>query len=229
LSFEAIFKGWTGELKTKATQFVFLNSNKYHTLNNVLVTTLDDSTQTDHVIVSQFGIFVVETKDKGHWIYGGERDSQWTQVIFNEKFRFQNPLRQNYKHIKSLSELLKIDEHLFHSLIVFWGGCKFKTEMPSNVVNSLLGFIKYIKSKKEILLSEDQVIAVLDCLATIKENTTSSQHREHVKALKEKHCPQCGGLLVERTAKSGVNSGKKFLGCSRFPKCRYMRPINTDN
>lgn len=38
-------------------------------------------------------------------------------------------------------------------------------------------------------------------------------------------CPECQkGTLVLRTAKSGKNKGNKFLGCSRFPKCKYISP-----
>lgn len=39
---------------------------------------------------------------------------------------------------------------------------------------------------------------------------------------KPKVCPKCSGELVERTAKRGPNAGNTFLGCSNFPKCRYI-------
>lgn len=38
-------------------------------------------------------------------------------------------------------------------------------------------------------------------------------------------CTICGGDLVTRTAKKGANTGKQFLGCSSFPKCRYTRDV----
>jgi len=34
------------------------------------------------------------------------------------------------------------------------------------------------------------------------------------------HCPNCGGEMVLRTAKNGMNQGEKFWGCSKFPQCR---------
>jgi len=38
-------------------------------------------------------------------------------------------------------------------------------------------------------------------------------------------CPKCEkGTLLLRTAKSGKNKGNRFLGCSRFPKCKYISP-----
>lgn len=33
-------------------------------------------------------------------------------------------------------------------------------------------------------------------------------------------CPKCGSDMVQRTAKQGSNTGKKFWGCTRFPDCR---------
>ncbi len=39
-------------------------------------------------------------------------------------------------------------------------------------------------------------------------------------------CPECHqGTLLLRTAKKGKNKGNKFLACSRFPKCRYISPL----
>ena len=38
-------------------------------------------------------------------------------------------------------------------------------------------------------------------------------------------CPRCGAALVERTARKGPNAGSKFLGCSRYPECKYTKGI----
>ncbi len=38
-------------------------------------------------------------------------------------------------------------------------------------------------------------------------------------------CPRCGSRLVLREATKGANAGNKFYGCSRFPKCRYIRNL----
>ena len=38
-------------------------------------------------------------------------------------------------------------------------------------------------------------------------------------------CPRCGAELVLRTAKKGENAGRKFYGCSAFPKCKYIQNI----
>ena len=128
---------------------------------------------------------MVETKHKAHCIYGSEREAEWIQVIFGNRFRFQNPLRQNHKYIKTLSEYLRINRDAFHSLVVFWGGCKFKTKMPNNVVNNLLYFIRYIKSKTETILTETQVTDTVEGLKALKENTTSKDIKRQKIVLKE--------------------------------------------
>lgn len=39
-------------------------------------------------------------------------------------------------------------------------------------------------------------------------------------------CPKCGAEMKLRTAKNGANKGNQFWGCSNFPKCRSIVPLN---
>ena len=38
-------------------------------------------------------------------------------------------------------------------------------------------------------------------------------------------CPQCGKPMVLRTAKTGQNAGKQFLGCSGYPDCKGTKDL----
>lgn len=38
-------------------------------------------------------------------------------------------------------------------------------------------------------------------------------------------CPKCGAAMVKRTAKQGENAGRSFWGCSTYPACRGIVPI----
>ena len=80
-----------------------LDASIYHVLDDIYLP-LDDgsTTQIDHVVVSPFGVFVIETKTYKGWIFGNPRDAQWTQVLHRRKSRFQNPLRQNFLHVQRL-------------------------------------------------------------------------------------------------------------------------------
>ncbi|MGF1886360.1 DUF2726 domain-containing protein [Photobacterium profundum] len=37
-----------------------------------------------------------------------------------------------------------------------------------------------------------------------------------------KLCPKCSSPLIERTSKKAEHKGEMFLGCSAFPKCRFI-------
>ena len=51
------------------------------------------------------------------------------------KFHFQNPLHQNYKHVKVLEAVLAdlLEPQHLYSVVVFTPRCEFKTVMPDNV------------------------------------------------------------------------------------------------
>jgi hypothetical protein len=65
------------------------------------------TTQIDHIVVSNYGIFVIETKNYKGWIMGNEYDEYWRQVIYKRKEKLYNPIKQNYGHILALKGVLK--------------------------------------------------------------------------------------------------------------------------
>lgn len=219
-------KGWFGEAQGALAKHLLLDKEVYTALNNITIPTANGTTQIDHIVVSRHGIFVIETKNMKGWIFGDERNPQWTQNVFGRKYRFQNPLHQNYRHIRALAEFLQLPDDRFHSVVMFWGSAKLKTPLPDNVMTS--GYTNYIKSKRRILFSDDEVGAIVRAVQSGMLPKTLATHREHVASLKARHesattCPRCGNPLTLRTAKSGGNAGKQFYGCSTFPACRYMR------
>lgn len=225
MSLRSSIKGWFGEVKSTLAKKMFLNADTYIDLNNVTIPSSNGTTQIDHVIVSRYGIFVVESKNMDGWIFGDEKSPQWTQSLFRKKFRFQNPLRQNYRHTKVLSDFLGIGHDKFLSVVMFWGDCTFKTPMPPNVMAR--GFTSYIKRHKAILFSDTEVQEIVSALKSGMLPKSWGTNRQHVKSLKERHsssstCPKCGNPLVVRTAKSGANAGSNFYGCAKFPVCRYV-------
>ena len=224
-------KGQMGELFVRFMLRWQLDKAVYFPLHNVTLTTPDGSTQIDHVIVSRFGIFAIETKKMQGWIFGSERQAEWTQQIFKRSFRFQNPLRQNYKHTKALQAALQVPPEAIHSVVVFVGGSTFKTDMPANVTYGG-GCVRFILSFTQPVFDTRQVQRLVQQLQTGRLAPTRATHIAHVQQLKERHnpqaerkCPQCGSAMALRTAKSGANAGKQFWGCSTFPKCRVIQKL----
>ena len=163
---------------------------------------------------------------------GGERDRQWTQVFRNgHKVRFQNPLRQNYRHTKAVEAALvdlRLPSGVVRSVVAFVGKAEMKTEMPANVTVGT-GFVSYVRSFREPTLSDIQVRAACSTLESEGLSISAAKHRRHVRDLRKqkgssapRKCPRCGKSLVLRTTRRGPNAGQRFWGCSAFPACRYI-------
>jgi hypothetical protein len=96
----------------------------------------DGTTQVDHILVSRFGVFVIETKNYSGWIFANESDAKWTSVHFRLKYRFQNPIRQNFRHVLAVQNLLEfVPREAIKSVVVFCGNAEFKTTVPDGVVH----------------------------------------------------------------------------------------------
>jgi len=222
-------KGIFGEAFVKLLATLKLPADVYIPIHNVTLPTPDGTTQIDHIFVSKFGIFVVETKNMKGWIFGRENQAQWTQQIFKVKNKFQNPLRQNYKHVKTLESALAIPPETIKSVIAFMGEGKFKTDMPSNVTHGI-GYIRYIKSFNVPILSQEQVQSVVTQIQSVRLEPSRATDKEHIQQLKSRNnastgriCPKCGKSMVLRTARKGANSGNQFWGCSGYPACRTVQ------
>ncbi|HAS8544127.1 TPA: nuclease [Vibrio vulnificus] len=210
-----------------------LPESDYTLIKDVTLPTNDGTTQVDHIVVSRYGIFVVETKNMKGWIFGSARQKQWTQKIYRHSSKFQNPLHQNYKHIKALETLLGCSEEHLHSVIVFIGDSTFKTEMPPNVTYAR-GSIRYIQQFNDVVFSDNDYARLTESINRLKLKRgviTDLKHRKHVKEVvaskvSSNECPRCGSEMVLRETKRGENIGKQFWGCSTFPKCRAVKQFN---
>ena len=167
--------------------------NNYHLIKNVTLPTFSDdkehgTTQIEHIIVSKYDIFVVETKNMKGWIFGSANQKQWTQKIFKHTSKFQNPLNQNYKHLKTLEDLLltgyKAKKDCIFSVITFIGDSTFKTKMPDNLRFSR-GGIEHIKSKRDVAFSKDEVADIIEHIGSGRLERSFKTNRPHVKHVKE--------------------------------------------
>ncbi len=182
----ATFKGWLGEKFVSKKASLHLPSCTYHAFHNVTIPDGSDTTQIDHIYVARFGVFVVETKNMSGWIFGSEQQAQWTQSIYKNKFKFQNPLRQNYKHIKTLENLLQLPASKMHTVIVFTGDSTIKTALPKCVC-TLANFTGYIKSFTESVMTEGEVLDICSKIGTSRLVASQATHNAHVRNLRRKH------------------------------------------
>jgi len=225
-------KGLRGELYVRFAAWLGLDGDEYHRLHNIMLRTPDGATQIDHVFISRFGVFVVETKHMQGWIFGQEADRRWTQVIMGHKRRFQNPIRQNYKHVKAVEDALSVEKSAIHSVVVFTARTTFKTAMPSNVTLPRQ-FVSYIKSFREAILTKEQVASLVSELHRRSLPKSHILRLHHIKLLRQRsnprayrRCPKCGSPMAVRTARRGANPGRQFWACSGYPKCKYTQNVS---
>lgn len=181
-----MFKGWFGEKLVSRKARLRLSSSDYSAYDNVTIPDGNGTTQIDHIYVSRFGVFVVETKNMNGWIFGRDNQAQWTQTIYRNTFKFQNPIRQNFKHVKTLETLLQLPASKLHSVIVFTGDSTFKNELPPCIC-TLSNFTAYIESFTSPVLSDSEIADVRRRIETGRLVASHATHAAHVRHLRNKH------------------------------------------
>ena len=189
------------------------------------------TTQLDLTVVSAFGIFIVEVKTFQGWIFGDPAQQRWTQCVRGgRKFQFQNPIRQNFKHLAVLSEKTGIPQNLIFPVIAFSDSCEFKTEMPANVVH-FNEVASYIKKFDTIVIKPEQLTEIMETFLSWDDSIDEEKKRNHVRNLKDAHapasihdrdvlCPICGNRMALRRSRT---DGHPFWGCTKYPGCKGIR------
>ncbi|KAB2393407.1 MULTISPECIES: nuclease-related domain-containing protein [Bacillus cereus group] len=119
---------WRGKVGKKMVKRILskLDHERYWVLHDVPVyTEYGYTTQIDHIVIAKTGIFFIETKNYEGWIYGSEKAARWTQGIFRKKHSFQNPFRQNYKHMKAIEWVMEQQLPCI-SIVTFHPKCSLK-------------------------------------------------------------------------------------------------------
>ncbi|WNB91721.1 NERD domain-containing protein [Bacillus sp. NEB1478] len=220
-------KGYIGEMVVN-NQLKKLDPNNYIILKDVLLTKKDGTTtQVDHIVVSIFGVFVIETKNYQGWIFGSEKSQYWTQVIYKRKQKFYNPIKQNKGHVTSIKDLIYDDTIPIRSIIAFSNSCKLKLEPTETKVVYMKYITTTIHSHFQQVMSQHnmKVIAELISKGNMKDRTIRKEHVKQIKTdlrvkkqkINQDTCPSCGSTLVNRKGKYGF-----FKGCSNYPKCRFV-------
>lgn len=179
------FKGKLGETWTRIIGKINLDKKIYHQIHDVTLPAEDGTTQIDHIIISKFGIFVIETKNMSGWIFGDQYSQTWTQTKNKQKYKFQNPLRQNHKHIKVLKNILAIDESKIFSIIAFVGDAKLKTELPENVTVGS-DYVRYIRSKNTPIIKEHDIEEIIERIEKNRLERSFKTEKQHIEYLEKK-------------------------------------------
>lgn len=230
LVFRPKIKGRMGERIVSARLNTFL-SDDYCILDDVILKTTLGTTQIGHIVVSEYGIFVIEMKNYKGWIFGLANSEKWTQNLYGYKYAFANPVRQNQTHISAIRQTVSDGgQYPIISIVAFSGKASLNVTVESVHVIYWGELVPTIKQYRTEVIDDEQIQRIA---ATMQQAniTTAGSNREHVKQVRQttvsyehvlasRLCPRCGGWLVERKGACG-----RFYGCPDYPKCKFTHRI----
>ena len=186
--------------------------------------------QIDHVVLTPYGIYVIETKNYQGTIYGGKDRKTWS---VNGKFKMMNPFVQNYGHIKALASLIDPKyQNFFISIVSFTKRSTFKVDLDYRKIasNELIVYdielSEFIHRKvsvlkiqhKEPLLSERQISMIYNDFlnANIEDPEIRREHEQALNASSatktaQPFCSICNKPVSDKV-KSYCLSNQKFNG-----------------
>lgn len=234
------------ELKGERGELIVHNElcdlpEEYRLLDDVMLRTKNGTTQIDHIVVSKYGVFAIETKNYRGSIYGNDNGKEWTQIIetpvqfkrfgkvytYIKKSKFYNPVKQAEGHVRAIKKLLSAYPHLPIIPIVAFSGEADIDDIESEVkIVYFRDLVEEILSYKNIFLRDENVDKVVDILLArdVSGEVSKTEHIRNIYHTKYEYedkidnniCPWCGGELVQREGKYG-----RFYGCANYPKCKF--------
>ncbi len=149
------YRGDIAESRVRRILAQGLEKSRYTILNDVLVPSGGGTIHIDHVVVSKFGIFVIESHYARGWVSGTEAQDRWKQQSFGRITRFDNPLYRTHLQTQALQSLLQFPGQVFHRVLVMVGQSGFKNDIPPNVVDAEK-LIRYMRRKGQHQLTGEQ-------------------------------------------------------------------------
>ncbi|MBO4560540.1 MAG: NERD domain-containing protein [Bacteroidaceae bacterium] len=238
------YKGKEGE--TIVHNILTQLPEEYLVLDDIMLKTNRGTTQIDHIVVSKYGVFAIETKNYRGEIYGNDKRDQWKQIILTDvtyakkwyktytyvtKNHFYNPVKQALGHTYEIKKVLTEWPYLkIIPIVVFVGNADLKNVYSNIHVVYGENLLSTIQSYTTVYLRDDDVERIYNhlCQINVRESVSNSTHVHNINVIQEeKHrkiaegiCPKCGGNLILRQGKYG-----RFYGCSNYPKCKYTLDV----
>lgn len=111
---------------------------------------MDSYVFVDYVLLTPAGIVVLDVQDYNGFIFGGPNTDQWTQMVRQRGYKFENPLHQNAWRLQIIRAFVK-DTPLIGK-VVFSSVSQFPKGIPEGVlhVSTLSEDLAQLADNKEI-------------------------------------------------------------------------------
>ncbi|RSL29999.1 NERD domain-containing protein [Salibacterium salarium] len=132
---KSVRKGELGEFKINIQLDQLPKEYRY--LSDVMMENPKSRTgysQIDHVVITPYGLIIIETKNYVGVIKGKKKDKHWN---VNNKFKMMNPFFQNYGHLEAVKKAIDINkEKKLMSMVSFTRRCTFKIDLELRDIKS---------------------------------------------------------------------------------------------
>lgn len=198
--------------------------------------------QVDHILLTPYGIFVIETKNYTGEIMGAKSDKQWT---VNKKHKMMNPFHQNYGHVQTIRTILQLPyTNSIYSLISFTKRAIFRVDPELRKIQSNnlcvydVELTEFINRKIHItkltnstpIFTDEQIETMFQALlnANIENKQIREQHVNNIKNSINNNCLTCStcGKKVSEKVKNFCLTSQKFQGKIYCYECQNTKTPN---
>ena len=182
-------KGVLGEFAGKLAVRQWLPESGYELFSDVMLQDKRGTTQIDHVVISRFGIFVIEAKGISGKLYASSATKYRTWKVYRNGrgYTFQNPYLQNYRHRCALAEVLDVSLEVLHD-VIFFPHEELVVATPEKLLPSFVtgrrGLAAYVLSFKEQVFTAEEVSRLTAILSLKRMENSRENKKKHTADLK---------------------------------------------
>lgn len=167
------FRGDIAESRVRRILAHGLEKSRYTILNDVVLPAGGGTVHVDHIVISRFGVFVIESLYASGMVSGGEFQDRWKQEQWGRATRFENPMHQNAVQAETLGRLLGMPQSKIHRVVVLTGHKGMRTEVSDRLVPAEQ-LIRYIRKKGTHVLEPEQADRALKAVQEARVNPAGS-------------------------------------------------------
>ncbi|MEJ2401008.1 MAG: nuclease-related domain-containing protein [Xanthomonadales bacterium] len=177
------FRGDIAERRIRRILAVGLERSRYTVFNDLVLPFGGGTVRIDHVVVSRFGIFVIESVYAPGRISGTAVQERWKRRRLGRIDRFDNPVHRNRVQVEALASALDFPMTVFEPLVVLVGAQAFPEPRPAQVVapEKLLARLRRAGQPK---LEEEQVARALHGIEAARLNPSAARFINRVALLR---------------------------------------------
>lgn len=146
-------------------------------------------TEIDHIVISRYGVFVIETKwVGGQMILGGAEDQYWTKY-YNERTEhsMRNPILQNRGHVRAVTRFLRVKPKATVPLVYLPGPARPDRSLGPEVVDGRALADRILEYSQE-RLAPDRVSSLVAALDAHERSYDKKRARkQHLDELNRRH------------------------------------------